>query len=59
MKILQVKKFPIYDIFEGDGWEMWSRYLLKNGKFIYIAGNKLNPSIFNTLPFRVLKFGDK
>jgi hypothetical protein len=42
MKILQVKKFPIFDIFTGEGWENWSRYLIKKNKIIYIAGIKLS-----------------
>lgn len=41
MKVLQVKNFPIWDIFEGEGWENWSRYLYKKGKLIYISGVKL------------------
>lgn len=30
MKILQVKKFPIYDIFVGEGWDNWTRILYNN-----------------------------
>lgn len=41
LKILQVKKFPIWDIFVEDGWLNWSRYLFKKDKLIYLAGNKL------------------
>lgn len=41
MKILQVKKFPIYDVFLDEGWTNWSRYLLKKGKLIYISGVKI------------------
>ena len=41
LKILQVKKFPIWDIFQLDGWLNWTRILLKNKKVIQIAGNKI------------------
>lgn len=41
MKILQVKKFPLYDIFQDEGWYAWSRYLLKKGKLIYVGGAKI------------------
>lgn len=50
MKILQVKKFPIYDVFDGDGWTNWSRYLFKKGKLIYLSGLKLtSKSILNQI----------
>jgi len=41
MKILRVKRTHIYDVFTGDGWKNWSRYHVKQGKVLYIAGNSL------------------
>ncbi len=41
MKILKVKTHPLFDIFTGDGWLNWSRYLIKKGKLIYIGGTKI------------------
>ncbi len=41
MKILKVKTHPLFDVFLGDGWLNWSRYLIKKGKLIYIGGTKL------------------
>ncbi len=37
-KILQVKKFPIYDIFTGQGWLNWTRILVQPGKTTVLAG---------------------
>jgi len=42
MKILQLKKFPIFDVFLNDGWLEWSRYLFKKSKLIHLAGNKIS-----------------
>lgn len=50
MKILQVKKFPIYDVFLDEGWTNWSRYLFKKGKLIHLDGAKLaSKSILNQI----------
>ena len=42
IKALQVKRFPIYDIFFGSGWEGWSRVLIeRKNKAIVLGGNQL------------------
>ena len=44
MKIHQVKKFPIYDIFTGNGWLNWTRILIdKSKKITTIAGEPWAP----------------
>jgi hypothetical protein len=45
MKILQVKKSPIYDIFMGEGWHNWSRIILQKEGLKIIGGMQLIPSI--------------
>lgn len=54
MKILQVKKFPIYDIFIGNGWLNWTRILIdKSKKVTIIAGEQLSMSeigLTSTIP---------
>ena len=42
MKILQVKKLPIFDIFLSEGWTHWTRVLLKKDHLIHLAGDRLN-----------------
>jgi len=42
MKILQVKRLPIYDIFLDDGWNHWTRVLLKKDHLIHLNGDRLN-----------------
>lgn len=39
--VKQVKKFPIFDVFQGEGWENWSRILLKANKAVLIGGQPL------------------
>lgn len=39
-KILRVKKFPIYDVFTGEGWLDWTRFLFQHGKLVYLQGEK-------------------
>jgi hypothetical protein len=39
-KILRVKKFNLWDIFLGEGWENWTRVSRINGKVSYVSGNK-------------------
>jgi len=41
IKVLRVKKFPLYDLFQGEGWENWSRVLIKGNKAILVAGAHL------------------
>ena len=45
MKILQVKRLPIYDIFLEDGWNHWTRVLLKKDHLIHLNGDRLNGTI--------------
>jgi len=40
IKVLQVKKFPIFDVFTGDGWLNWTRILIQPNKTTVIAGDK-------------------
>ena len=42
LKILRIKKFPLYDIFQGEGWENWSRYLFIKGHLKLISGIPLS-----------------
>ena len=48
-KVLQVKKFPIYDVFLGDGWKEWSRVKFVNGNITVIEGAPLNSSVVNSV----------
>ena len=43
MKILRVKKLPIYDIFLGEGWYNWTRVMhdVKNSRLKMVAGENL------------------
>jgi hypothetical protein len=41
MKILQVKKTPLYDVFTGGGWKNHTRVFVKDGHVLYKAGTKL------------------
>jgi hypothetical protein len=49
LKVLRVKKFPLYDVFQGEGWEQWSRILMKGSKAILIAGEHLSISQLRSL----------
>ena len=49
LKVLRVKKFPLYDVFQGEGWEKWSRILLKGTKAVLIAGEHLSISQLRSL----------
>lgn len=42
LKILRVKKFPLYDVFQGEGWDGWTRILIKGTKAILVAGQHLS-----------------
>ena len=42
MKILRVKKLPLYDVFTGDGWYNWSRIVKNNDTLKIISGNQLS-----------------
>jgi hypothetical protein len=41
-KILRVKKLPIYDVFEGEGWFNWTRVAVRSNKLKVVGGNPLN-----------------
>ena len=47
--VLQVKKYPIFDVFTGEGWENWTRIMLKNNKIIHVAGNLLHISLIKAI----------
>jgi hypothetical protein len=49
MKILQVKRTPIYDVFIGDGWHSWTRILLRNSIVKVLSGLPLSRSDQQTL----------
>ncbi len=38
---MRVKKFPLFDVFLNDGWEWWSRVLIRDGTAKVVAGNPL------------------
>lgn len=40
MKVLRVKKFPLYDVFTGEGWYNWSRVLVRDTPRV-VAGEQL------------------
>lgn len=43
IRVLRLKKYPIWDIFIGNGWKNWSRVLKdKFGKYHVLSGNELN-----------------
>lgn len=42
MKILRVKKFPLFDVFTGEGWDHWSRVVKQGDNVKVIAGEQLN-----------------
>lgn len=41
MKILRVKKLPIYDVFYGDGWLNWTRVIKHHDNLKVLGGNQL------------------
>lgn len=41
MKVLQVKKFPIFDIFQGEGWDNWTRVRIVKGRIVHVAGEHI------------------
>lgn len=49
MKILQVKKFPLYDVFLYDGWTNWSRVKVQDGSITVIAGAALTPDVIGQI----------
>jgi len=59
MKILRVKKTPLYDVFkdptpdQDTGWLNWTRVLLKPNKIVYNTGNPLTHAELTTI-FTVL-----
>ena len=40
MKILQVKKLPIYDLFQGQGWETWTRVVMNDKHLPKVIGGE-------------------
>jgi len=49
MKVLRVKKFPIFDVFFGEGWEDWTRVLLKGTHLIYLGGAERPHATFKAI----------
>jgi hypothetical protein len=45
MRVYQVKRFPIYDIFTGDGWENWSRVLVSKDKRVTTLAGTQSPHV--------------
>jgi hypothetical protein len=41
MKVLQVKRFPIYDIFQDEGWSNWTRIRVVQGRILHVAGEHI------------------
>lgn len=44
-KVLRVKKFPLYDVFVGEGWRNWSRVRKVDNGFVIVAGAPLAKEI--------------
>ena len=42
MKILRVKKLPLYDVFIGEGWLNWTRVVKQGEALKVIGGNQLS-----------------
>jgi hypothetical protein len=38
MKVLRVKKFPLFDIFFGEGWENWTRVQVNKDRSMKVVG---------------------
>jgi hypothetical protein len=56
IKVLRVKKTPLFDVFVGSGWTNHCRVYFKNGILSFTgAGVKLSPSDKNTLKTTLLK----
>jgi hypothetical protein len=45
MKILRVKKSPVYDVFTGEGWFNWTRIIVQSSGLKIIGGVPLIPSV--------------
>jgi len=45
IKVLQVKKFPIFDIFTGIGWLNWTRILLQKDKITTLNGQVIKKEL--------------
>ena len=43
MKILRVKKLPVFDVFTGEGWYNWARVLYdyKNSRLKVVKGENI------------------
>jgi hypothetical protein len=48
-RLYRFKHSPLVDVFTGEGWLNWSRYLVKKDRLIFIAGQKLDRPLFNEL----------
>ena len=42
MKILRIKKLPIFDVFVGEGWYNWSRIIYQHKSIKLLDGEKLS-----------------
>ena len=42
MRVKKIPTTPIVDVFQGDGWETWTRLLWKNKKLIPLQGATLS-----------------
>jgi hypothetical protein len=49
LKILRSKHVPFIDVFQGEGWENWSRYMKKRSELIFLKGIKLSNAKFAEL----------
>ena len=57
MKVLRIKRTPLYDVFVGEGWKEWSRYLHIAGKTTYVSGKRLPKHLLNKLEQEIKKNG--
>lgn len=42
LKILAGKRNQFFDVFYGEGWYDWSRYIVRNNKLVHVGGRTLN-----------------
>ena len=43
LKLLRIPTTPIVDVFQNEGWEVWTRVLWKQGNLIPLKGATLSP----------------
>ncbi len=54
MVVHQIKKFPLYDVFQGSGWTGWTRELRQGTNLKVIDGAPLTYAIMESLAIEIL-----